>query len=64
MITPYTPQHNRLAKRKNMTLLDMVNAILLNANLSNNLWSETLFTACYIHNRVPFKQLNVSFYEA
>jgi len=47
-----------------MTLLDMVNAILLNANLSNNLWSETLFTACYIHNRVPFKQLNVSFYKS
>ena len=47
-----------------MTLLDMVNAMLLNTNLSNNLWGETLFTTCHIHNRVPSKQLNVSFYEA
>ena len=56
MTAPYTPQHNRLVERKNMTLLDMVNAMLLNANLSNNLWGETLFTACHIHNRVSFKQ--------
>jgi len=57
MTAPYTPQHNRIVERKNMTLLDMVNAMLLNANLSNNLWGETLFTACHIHNRVSFKQL-------
>jgi transposase InsO family protein len=36
MITSYTPQHNRLAKRKNRTLVDMVNAMLLNAKLPNN----------------------------
>jgi len=37
MTTPYTPQHNELAKRKNKSLVDMVNAMLLNAKLPNNL---------------------------
>jgi hypothetical protein len=32
MTTPYIPQHNGLAERKNRTLVDMVNAMLLNAN--------------------------------
>jgi len=43
--------------------VDMVNAMLLNANLPNNLWDKTLLTTCYIHNKVPFKKLNVSSYE-
>ena len=37
MTTPYTPQHNGLVERKNRTLVDMINVILLNANLPNNL---------------------------
>jgi len=37
MTAPYTPQHNGLAERKNMTLVDMVNAMLLNVKLLNNL---------------------------
>jgi transposase InsO family protein len=48
MTAPYTPQHNGLAKRKNWTLVDMVNAMLLNANLPNNLLGEALLTACHI----------------
>jgi hypothetical protein len=48
MTIPYTPQHNGFAERKNMTLVDMVNAMLLNANLPNNLWGEALRTACHI----------------
>jgi hypothetical protein len=37
MTAPYTPQHNGLVERKNRTLVDMVNAMLLNAKLPNNL---------------------------
>ena len=31
--TPYTPQENGLAERKNRTLVDMVNAMILSAKL-------------------------------
>jgi hypothetical protein len=51
-------------ERKNTTLVNMVNAMLLNAKLPNNLWDEALLTACYIHNRVLYKKLNISPYEA
>jgi hypothetical protein len=57
-------KNNELVERKNRTLVDMVNAMLLNAKLPNNLWGEALLTACHIHNRVLSKKLNVSSYEA
>jgi hypothetical protein len=60
----YTPQNNVLVERKNRTLVDMVNVMLLNAKLPNNLWGEALLAACHIHNRVLSKKLNVSSYEA
>jgi hypothetical protein len=63
MTTPHTPQHNGLAKRKNKILMDMINAMLLNAKLPNNLWGGTLLITCHIHNRVPSKKLNISLYK-
>ena len=60
---PYTPQQNGLAERKNRTLVDMVNAMILNAKLPNNLWGEALLTACHVHNRIPSKKFKVSPYE-
>ena len=60
---PFTPQQNGLAERKNRTLVDMVNAMILNAGLPFNLWGEALLTACYIHNRVPSKRTHISPYE-
>jgi hypothetical protein len=52
-----------LLKGKIGPLVDMINAILLNAKLPNNLWGEALLTACHIHNRVLSKKSNVSPYE-
>ena len=59
----YTPQQNGLAERKNRTLVDMVNAMILSAKLPFNLWGEALLTACHVHNRVPSKKIKVSLYE-
>jgi hypothetical protein len=52
-----------LLKEKIGPLVDMINAMLLNAKLPNNLWGEALLTACHIHNRVLSKKSNVSPYE-
>jgi hypothetical protein len=49
-----------LARRKNKTLVDMFNSMLVNAKLLTNLWGEDLLTACYIHNRIPSRKLKVS----
>ena len=61
--TLYTPQQNGLAERKNRTLGDMVNAMILSVELSFNFWGKALLTACYVHNRVPSKNIKVSPYE-
>ena len=53
----YTPQQNGLAKRKNRTLVDMVNAMMISARLPFNLWGEDLLTACHVHNRVLSKKI-------
>ena len=50
---PYTPQQNGIAKRKNRTLKDMVNAMLVSSGLPQNLWGEAVLTANFILNRVP-----------
>jgi transposase InsO family protein len=60
---PYTPQRNGLAERKNRTLVDMVNSMILSAKLHFNLWGETLLTACHMHNRVSSIKMQVSSYE-
>nr|GEW46910.1 hypothetical protein [Tanacetum cinerariifolium] len=44
---PYTPQQNGVAERKNRVLQDIINAMLISANLPKNLWGEALLTACH-----------------
>ncbi|GJS58887.1 retrovirus-related pol polyprotein from transposon TNT 1-94 [Tanacetum coccineum] len=63
--SPYTPQQNGVAKRKrkNRVLQDMINAMLVSANLPKNLWGEALLTACHVSNRIIAKKLKVSPYE-
>jgi hypothetical protein len=41
----------------------MINAMILNAKLSFNLWREALLTACHVHNRIPSRKFKVSPYE-
>ena len=60
---PYTPQQNGVAERKNRSLVDMINAMLMNAKLPLNLWGEALLTACHVYNKIPLKRLGGSPYE-
>jgi hypothetical protein len=59
----YTPQQNGLTERKNMTLVNMVNCMILSAKLHFNLWGETLLTTCHVHNRVSSIKMQVSPYK-
>nr|GEV13381.1 hypothetical protein [Tanacetum cinerariifolium] len=60
---PYTPQQNGVAERKNGVLQDIINAMLVSANLPKNLWGEALLTTCHVSNRIIAKKLKVSPYE-
>ncbi|KAA0036921.1 ty1-copia retrotransposon protein [Cucumis melo var. makuwa] len=60
---PYSPQQNGIAERKNRTIKEMMNAMLLSSGLSDNMWGEAVLSACFILNRIPHKRLDKTPYE-
>ncbi|GKC29780.1 putative ribonuclease H-like domain-containing protein [Tanacetum coccineum] len=47
-----TPQQNRVAERKNRTLIEAARTMLANSKLPTTFWDEAINTACYVQNRV------------
>ncbi|GJW24086.1 retrovirus-related pol polyprotein from transposon TNT 1-94 [Tanacetum coccineum] len=47
-----TPQQNRVAKRKNRTLIEAARTMLADSLLPTTFWAEAVNTACYVQNRV------------
>ena len=55
---PYTPQQNGIVERKNRTLKEMMNVMLISSGLPQNLWGEALLSSNYILNKLPHKKLD------
>ncbi|GJV07361.1 putative ribonuclease H-like domain-containing protein [Tanacetum coccineum] len=47
-----TPQQNRVAERKNRTLIKAAKTMLADLKLPTTFWAEAVNTACYVQNRV------------
>ncbi|GJX63974.1 putative ribonuclease H-like domain-containing protein [Tanacetum coccineum] len=47
-----TSQQNRVAKRKNRTLIEAARIMLADSLLPTTFWAEAVNTACYVQNRV------------
>ncbi|GKA36132.1 putative ribonuclease H-like domain-containing protein [Tanacetum coccineum] len=47
-----TPQQNRVAERKNKTLIKAARAMLADLKLPTTFWAEAVNTACYVQHRV------------
>ncbi|KAI3728565.1 hypothetical protein L6452_17203 [Arctium lappa] len=60
---PYSPQQNGMAERKNRTLKEMVNAMLISSGLSQNMWGEAILSANYLLNKIPRKEKDETPYE-
>ena len=52
---PYSPQTNGVVERKNCTLKEMMNAMLISSDLPQNMWGETILSANYLLNKIPKK---------
>ncbi|OMO54671.1 Integrase, catalytic core [Corchorus capsularis] len=60
---PYSPESSGVAERKNRTLKEMMNAMLVSSNAHDNLWGEALLSACHVQNRIPYKKTGKTPYE-
>nr|GEW28242.1 retrovirus-related Pol polyprotein from transposon TNT 1-94 [Tanacetum cinerariifolium] len=59
-----TPQQNKVAKRRNRTLIEAAKTMLADSKLPTTFWAEADNTACYVQNRVlVVKPHNKSPYE-
>ena len=56
-------ESNGVVERRNRTLMDMINAMLLSFGVPKNLWEEAMLLACFILNRIPLKDCNTTPYE-
>ncbi|GKF10896.1 retrovirus-related pol polyprotein from transposon TNT 1-94, partial [Tanacetum coccineum] len=49
--SPYTPEQNSVAERKNRTLIKAARTMLSGSVFSKQYWTEAVATACYTQNR-------------
>ena len=60
---PYSPQSNGVAERKNRTLKEMMNAMLISSGLPQNMCGEALLSANFLLNKMPHKKTKLTPYE-
>jgi hypothetical protein len=51
-LAPYTPQQNRVAERKNMTLIESARTMLDEYKTPDHFWAEAINMECYVINRL------------
>jgi hypothetical protein len=59
LTTPYNPQKNGVAERKNKTILEVVKTMIHDQDLPMCLWAEATMEAVYVHNRLSHSVLGL-----
>ena len=62
-IAPYSPASNGVAERKNRTLIELTNAMLIESGAPLHFLGEIILTACHVLNRVPHKKSHTTPFE-
>ena len=56
-IAPYNPQHNGVAKQKNMTSISAVKVMIHDQGVLMFFWEEACSATVYVQNRCPHRKL-------
>ena len=59
---PYSLKSNGIAERKNRTLKEMMNSLLVSALTPDNLWGEAILFVCHLQNRISYKKTGKTSY--
>jgi transposase InsO family protein len=57
LTTPYNPQRNGVAKRKNRLIIEATKVMIHDQSLHMHLWAKASSTVVYVQNRSPHKIL-------
>jgi transposase InsO family protein len=57
LTTPYNPQQNGVAKRKNITIMEAVKTMIRDQDILMHLWEEATRTTLYVQNRLSHSAL-------
>jgi hypothetical protein len=57
LTTPYNPQQNGVAKRKNKTIMEVVKTMIHDQDIPMCLWAEATMTTIYVKNRLSHSAL-------
>ncbi|XP_042460715.1 uncharacterized protein LOC122044264 [Zingiber officinale] len=57
LTTPYTPQQNGVAERRNRTVMAMARSLVKGTHMRARFWGEAVRHAVYLFNRLPTKAL-------
>ncbi|GKB65255.1 retrovirus-related pol polyprotein from transposon TNT 1-94 [Tanacetum coccineum] len=57
--SPYTPEQNGVAERKNRTLIEAARTMLSGSVFSKQYWTEVVATACYTQNRSTIVKIHL-----
>jgi transposase InsO family protein len=59
LTTPYNPQQNGVAKRKNRTIMEVVKTMIHDQDLPMCLWAEAAMAVVYVQNRLSHSALGL-----
>ena len=57
LYTPYNPQQNGIAERKNRTIMEAAREMLHDQDIPMHSWVEAARTMVYVHNHTPHRVL-------